>query len=50
MIYEVKTNDAEYTFLTLTFAYDRFDLEDHAVLTRYGYVDGEYHETVIDEK
>lgn len=51
MIYEVKTQDAEYTFLSLPFAYDRFDLEEHAVLTQYGYVDGEYvDEIVIDEK
>lgn len=50
MDYEVRTENAEYTYKDLGRAYDRFFIEDTAILVRHGYIDGEYYEETIDAK
>ena len=50
MTYEVNTQEGSYIFHDLERAYDLFDSEDHANITEYGYIAGEYYEETIDEK
>ena len=51
MTYEVSiAGEDTYIFQTLICAYDCYDAADKATLTESGYINGEYHERVIESK
>ena len=48
MDYEVITACGAYVFKDLERAYERFDIEDKAILVKHGYIDGEYYCETIE--
>ena len=50
MDYILVTGSGDYICKSLEDAYDRFDSEDTAIMYKRGYINGEWHEELIDEK